>query len=268
MRSLIVLGLAAVTSVHAGSYLAPPTGDFLILSNAAGTVRVLDAKGLVLEKNLAYLPRIALADLSPAKLQALLETKTAYASLTGFASGHGTNAQGAVIERQLQTTWQQGPSLAGKIQTRLEILEDLRDYNNEIALLPGSLAAASQYAANEIPLNSRLTNRAATAVAAAAQVEVTERDRAGGPTAQVAEQQAQENYRELAVRVEKDNDQTMIANGQIAGANQQVADHLARCAALAARLATHGIKVSGAPPFAPIPLLTLQTEVDAERKTP
>src|ERR1039457_3079518 len=144
--SSIVLGLAVVTSVHAGNYLAPPTGDFLVLSNATGTVRVLDSKGLLLEKNLVYLPRIPLADLSPAELQDLLETKTAYASLTTFVSGHATNAQSAVIEHQLQQTWQQGPSLAGKIQTRLEILEDLRAYNTEAALVLGNMTAAQQYA--------------------------------------------------------------------------------------------------------------------------
>ncbi len=262
----IVLMLAVATSVHAGDYLAPPTSDFLVLSNASGTLRVLDSKGLVLEKNLAYLPRIPLADLSPAQLQDLLETKTAYASLTAFVTVHATNAQGAAIEHQLQQTWQQGPSLAGKIQTRLEILEEMRDYNNEVALVPASMAAANQYAANEIPLNSRLTNRAATAITAASQVEATELDRAGSPAAQLAEQQAQENYRELAVRAERANDQDMIAKGQIAGANQQVADHLAKCAALATRLASHGINVSGTPPFSFIPPLVLQSEVDAERK--
>ena len=262
----IVLGLAVVTSVHAGNYLAPPTNDFLVLSNAAGTVRVLDSKGLLLGKNLAYLPRIPLADLSPAELQALLETKTAYASLTTFVSGHATNAQGAVIEHQLQLTWQQGPSLAGKIQTRLEILEDLRAYNTEAALVSGSMAAANQYALNDIPIQDRLTNRVATLVAATARVEATELDRAGGPAARVAEQQAQENYREQAARAEKANDRAMISNGQIAGANQQVAGHLAKCAALSARLASHGINVSSAPPFSLIPPLTLQSEVDAERK--
>src|ERR1035438_8971661 len=111
---LIILVLAVATNVHAENHLAPPTSDFLVLSNATGTLRVLDSKGLVLEKKLAYLPRIPLADLSPAELQDLLETKTAYASLTSFASGHATNAQGAVIEHQLQQTWQQGQSLAGR----------------------------------------------------------------------------------------------------------------------------------------------------------
>jgi hypothetical protein len=263
---LIVLALSVATGVNAGNYLPPPSGDFLVLSNTSGTLRVLDSKGLVMENNLAYLPRVPLAALSPAELQALLETKTAYASLTTFSSGHPTNAQGAAMEHQLQQTWNQGPSLADRIQTRLEILEDLRDYNNEAALVPGSLAAANQYAANELPLNNRLTNRAATAVVAAAQVELTQQDRAGGPAAQAAVQQAQETYRELSVRVERANDRDLSAKGQIAGANQQVADQLAKCAALATRLASHGIIVSSVPPFSLIPPLTIQSEVDAERK--
>ena len=274
--SLIVLALAAsapgqsaVTSVPAGRSLETPMNNILVLSNATGEVRVLDSKGLVLEKNLVFLPRIPLADLSPAQLQALLETKTAYATLTAFGSVSGTNAQGAqgaVMEHQLQQTWHQGQSLAGKIQTRLEILEDLRDYKNEIALLPASIAAASQYAANDIAINDQLTNRAATAVVAAAQVEVVERYKAaGGANAELAEQQAQENYEKSAARVEVANNQAISANGQIARANQQITDHLAKCATLATRLASHGINVPGVPPFYPIPPLAMRTEVDAER---
>ena len=259
-------GQSSVTSVPAGSLLEPPAGDFLVLSNVTGMVRVLDCKGLVLEKNMVYLPRIQLVDLSPAELQSLLETKTAYAGLTAFGSDHATNAQGAVMEHQLQQIWNQGRSLAEKMQTRLEILADLREYNYNLAFLPESMAAASQYDAQAVAVNDRLTNRAATVVAAAAQVEATELDRAGGPAAQAAEQQAQETYRELVERVEKANDRAIIANGQAANANQQVVDYLANCAAISTRLAGLGINVSGAPPFYPIPPLTLQAEVDAERK--
>lgn len=259
---------SAAASIPADGYLEPPAGNFLVLSNVTGEVRVLDSKGLVLEKHLTYLPRIPLANLSADQLHALLETKTAYASLTAFGSSSGTNGQGVAVERELQDAWHQGPSLAGRIQTRLEILEDLRDYNNEIALLSGSLAAAGQYAANDIPINNRLTNRAATVVAAAAQVETAENYRAtGGADAPQAEQQARQVYQATAARMERANDVAMVANGQIAGANQAITNHLARCAALAARLATHGINVSGVPPFSPIPPLTLQAEVDAERKT-
>ena len=262
-----MLALAVVTSVPADSYLAPPTSNFLVLSNVAGQLRVLDSKGLVLERNLVYQPRIPLAALSPAQLQALLETKTAYDTLTAFGSVPGTNAQRAVVEHQLQQTWHQGHSLAERIQTRLEILEDLRDYNNEIALVPGSVAAAGQYAVNALAVNNRLTNRAATVVVAAARVEEVERYKAaGGANTERAARQAQENYRESAVRVDAASAQAMTANGQIAGANQQVADHLAKCAALSTRLASHGINVPSVAPFYPIPALTLQPEVNAERK--
>jgi len=94
--SLIVMALAtsaqgqsAVTSVPAGRSLETPANDILVLSNVTGKVRVLDSKGLLLETNLVYLPRIKLSDLSQAELQALLETKTAYAALTAYGSLNG-----------------------------------------------------------------------------------------------------------------------------------------------------------------------------------
>jgi len=261
-----VQGQPAITSVPAGSLLEPPTGDYLVLSNATGMVRVLDYKGLVLEKNLVYLPRIQLVDLSPAELQSLLETRTAYASLTTFGSAPGTNVQGAAMERQLQRIWHDGRSLAEKMQTRLVILADLREYNYNLAFLPGTMAVASQYNAQAAAANDRLTNRGATVVAAAAQVEATELNRADGLAGRLAEQQAQENYRELVVRVEKANDRANIANAQAANANQQVTDYQANCVAISTRLAGLGINVPGAPTYYPVPPLTLQTEVDAERK--
>ncbi len=261
-----VQGQPAITSVPAGSLLEPPTGDYLVLSNATGMVRVLDYKGLLLEKNQVYLPRIQLADLSPAELQALLETRTAYAGLTTFVSVPGTNVQGAAMERQLQRIWHDGRSLAEKMQTRLEILADLREYNYNLAFLPGTMAVASQYNAQAAAANDRLTNRGATVVAAAAQVEATELNRADGLAGRLAEQQAQENYRELVVRVEKANDRANIANAQAANANQQVTDYQANCVAISTRLAGLGINVPGAPTYYPVPPLTLQTEVDAERK--
>jgi len=256
----------ADTRVSARTPLEPPANDFLVLSNVSGQLRVLDSKGLVLEKYLAFLPRIPLTNLSPAQLQALLETKTAYSSLTSFGSLSPTNAQGTVVEHQFHLIWGQGKSLAEQIQTRLEILEDLRDYNNEIALVPGSVAAANQYAINDIPINNRLTNQGAAVVAAGAQMDTAERNRVPGDDAgRLAEQQARAKYGETVARVDRANDRAMIANGQIAGANQVVTDHLAKCAALSARLASHGIMVAGVPPFCAVPPLTMKDEVDAER---
>jgi hypothetical protein len=271
--SLIVMALAtsasgqpAATVVPAGRALKTPADDFLVLSNVTGEVRVLDSQGLVLEKNLVFLPRIKLSDLSPAELQSVLETRAAYNTLTAFGSLQGTNAQGAVIEKQLQQVWRQGQSLAEKIQTRLEILADLREYNINVAFLPGSVAAAGQYAVNADAVNDRLTNRAAIVATAAAQVEASEQQRAAGLAgADQAEHQAREIYRETAARSERANDRAMIANGQAVGASQQVAAYMARCAALSTRLAGHGINVPSAPPFYPIPPLTIKAEVDAER---
>ena len=271
--SLIVMTLALVaegqtvaTGVPADRLLEPPTGDYLVLSNASGMVRVLDSRGLVLEKNRVYLPRIQLADLSPAELQALLETRTAYAGLTTFVSVPGTNVQGAAMEHQLQRIWHDGRSLAERMQTRLVILADLREYNSNLTFLPGSMAVANEYNAQADAANDRLTARGETVVAAAAQVEATELNRADGPASELAEQQAQENYRELVVRVEKANDRANSADAQAANANQQATDYRANCIAISTRLAALGIHVPGAPTFYPVPALTLRAEVDADRK--
>jgi hypothetical protein len=238
--SVIVMALAAgaqgqsaVTNVPTGVSLAPPTTNLLVLSNVAGKVRVLDSKGLLLESNFVFLPRIPFSDLSTADLQALLETKTAYATLTAFESVHETNAQSAVFEGRLGQIWRDGKSLSEKIQTRLEILEAMHDYNNEIARLPGSMSAADQYAYHDEIVNDRLLTK--------------------------------EEEDERRRRLREAYNRTLIAANQSAEANQQVTDSLAKCAALATRLAGHGINVPAAPPFYPIPPLTMRAEVDAER---
>ena len=261
-----VHGQSADTSIPARGSLDRPTSSILVLSNVTGEVRVLDSKGLVLEKNLVYLPRIQLSALSPAQLEALLETKTAYSTLTDFESAHGTNGQGADLEIQVQHSWRQGKSLAERIQTRLEILEDLREYNINLALLPASMAAASQYEVHANAVDNRLTNPVANVAVAAAHVEQTEQDRAAGaPNANEAVHQAEAVYQDTADRLDRANDRAMIANGQAVGANQQVEVYLAKCAEISARLGSHGINVPAAPPFSPIPPLTMSSEVDEAR---
>ena len=271
--SLVVMALAigahgqpAVTSVRDGRSYEAPTSDFLALSHASGEVRVLDSKGLLLESNQVYLPRIQLLDLSQAELEALLETKTAYAALTVYGSLHWTNAQSAVIENQLQRVWRHGGSLAEKMQTRLEIMADVREYNYNLIFLPGSMAVASQYDAQAAAVHDQVTNRAAIVAIAAARVDIAEQERAYGVAdARLAERQAQETYQEMAERLERANARAVIANGQAAAANHQATDYLANCAAISTRLASHGIIVPAVPPFYPIPPLTMQSEVDAER---
>ena len=259
-------GQPTVMGVRDGRSYVAPTSDFLALSHSSGEVRVLDSKGLLLESKLVYLPRIQLSDLSTAELEALLETKTAYAALTVYGSLHWTNAQSAVIENQLQRVWQRGGSLAEKMQTRLEIMADVREYNYNLVFLPGSMAAASQYDAQAVAVHGQVTNRAAMAVTAAAWVNVVEQERAYGVAdARLSERQARETYQEMAERLDRANARAIIANGQAANANQQVTDYLANCAAISTRLASYGIIVPAVAPFYPIPPLTMQSEVDADR---
>lgn len=237
--SLIVMALAtsaqgkpAVKSVRNVPSLETPTNNILMLSNVSAEVEVLDSKGLVLATNFVFLPRIQFSDLSKAELQALLETKNAYAALTVFESLNRTSVPSEAIKNQLEQIWRKGRSLAEKIQTRLEILEDMRAYNIEIAILPGWVAADSQYAIHSS--------------AADARAEALEDE--GG-------------HRRLRRAV----DRAITADTQTAEANQQVAEYLAQCAALSSRLASHGIKVPGEPPFYPIPSLSVRVGVDAER---
>jgi hypothetical protein len=236
-------GQPAATNVANLNSLNSPTNNTLVLSNAAGKVRVLDSQGLVLETNYNFLPRIKLADLSPDELRALLETKTAYATLTTFPSLYGTNALGSVLESQLEQVWRRGNSLAEKIQARLEILQDLREYNITVASLPASMAAVGQYSVNADVADDRVADR----------------------EADLGSADSRQGRHEEWERFKKANDRALAENGQAVASQQQVADSMAKCAALSGRLASHGISVPAAPPFALIPPMTMKAEVDAVR---
>jgi hypothetical protein len=240
-------GQPASNTITDPSSLDTPTNTSLVLSNVSGELRVLDAQGLVLETNFNYLPRIKLADLSTDELHALLNTKVAYATLTTFPSFYGTNGQAAVLESQLRQIWLQGNSIADKIQTRLEILEDLREYNVTLALLPGSMAAADQYEIHAEAVNDRV-----------ASWQEPERPEYGFGN--------REGRHEAWEHWERANVRAMAANGQAVGSEQQVEGYLAKCATLSARLATHGVLVSADPPFTFIPPLTMKAEVNQERR--
>jgi hypothetical protein len=213
--------------------LGPPTTNLLVLSTVTGKVRVLDSKGLVIESNYVDLPRIDLSTLSPDELQALLETKKAYAALTTFTSSAGTNSQSEVIGKQLRKIWKKGKTLQDKIQTRLEILDDLRDYNLQLALLPGDMVVDYVATFHSTIADDKLADREAE---------------------------------DRRWRLRESYNRAEIADYRTAVANQAVADCLAKCAALSARLATHGIEVPNTAPFYPVPALSLRAEVDAARR--
>lgn len=262
----IATGQPALAAGAAGTTLEAPTNNWLMLPNVTGELRVLDTNGLVLESNFVYLPRIHVTDLSDGELHALLETRTAYDALTKFGPVTATNAQSAVIEGQLQQIWVQGHSLAEKIQTRLQILNDMHAYNTDVALLPGTVNFANQAAAYAGAANDRLAQKSDLTAAAASRVDNAEEARAyGNDPAGGTVHDAREGYREEAERLERADNRAQIAASQLAAANQQVMDYENKCAEISARLAARGISVPHSPPFYPIPPLSMRSEVDAER---
>jgi hypothetical protein len=264
----LIVNLEAQTAPtdSTGTALAAPTNNLLNLSTFAAEVRVLDAKGLVLETNFTYLPRLKISDLTDEELHALLETKTAYDALTTFGSRAGRNPLSPVIESQLHQIWINGKSLPEKIQTRLEILAEMNAYNTAVALLPGSVAYANQAALYFSAETNRLANKAQLASIAGSQVESAEVARAyGNDSTGTMVHNARENYQDEAARLDRANDRAAAANSLLAAANQQVTAYLHACASISALLTHQGISVSTAPPFSPIPPLSLKSEVDAER---
>jgi hypothetical protein len=258
-------GLALMAGAQAQVSISSPTNNILALSNVTGEVRVLKSGGLILETNFVYLPHIKITDLSATDLRALLETKTAYDALTVFGSVLSTNAQSAVIENQLQQIWTQGKSLADKIQTRLEILDDMRAYNADLVYLPSSEGYANQTAIRSSVVDTRQALKAEAADTAAAQVENTEELRAAGDASRRDVHDAREDYQAEAARLERANNKAYIADYQSAAASQQVTDYINKCTEISTRLASLGITISTSPPFYPVPPLSMRNEVDAER---
>ena len=228
-------------SSGAGAPLKPPHSNRITISGIAGKVRVLNSKGLILETNYAFTRPIQLSDLSDPELHSLLETKTAYAALTALGPANQRNAQSVVFENQLRQVWLQGKSLADKIQTRLELLEAMRNYNTLLAYLPGYVNTANLSAYVAGVADDRLAWRLAN----------------------------DDQWRHRgAERTEWAENRAYAADYQSAAASQQLTNYLNQCAAISAQLAAYGINIPATPPLSPVPALSLRTEVDAERNQP
>jgi hypothetical protein len=204
--------------------LKAPHSNRLTLSAIAGKVRVLNSKGLILETNYAYTAAIQISDLSDQELHALLETKTAYTALTAFGPVNERTTQSVAIENQLRQIWLQGKSLADKIQTRLELLDAMRNYNTTLAYLPGYVDVANQNAYVAGIADNRLAWRMAN--------------------------DSQWKYRG-AQRIASAEDTAYVADYQSAAANQQVSNYLNQCAAISAQVAAYGINIPASPQDSP-----------------
>jgi len=231
----------AATNNPSGASTIPlkaPHSNRITLSTVAGKVRVLNSKGLILETNYAYTAPIQISDLSGQELHALLETKTAYAALTAFGPVNERTTQSVVIENQLRQIWLQGKSLSDKIQTRLELLDALRNYNAILAYLPGYVNVANQNAYVAGVADNRLAWRLAN--------------------------DSQWKSRGIQ-RIASAKSTAYAADYQSTAANQQVSNYLNQCAAISAQVAVYGITIPAVPPLSPVPPLSMKTEIDAER---
>jgi hypothetical protein len=242
-----------------------PATNLLVLSTAAGKVRVLDSKGLLLESNLVYLPRIKISDLSDAELHSLLETKKGYAALTSFGPVSERNAQSVAIENQLRQVWLNGKSLAEKIQTRLELLDEMRAYNADMAFMPGLMQGAGDADARADAVNDWSADKNQVVANAADGVENAEDARALGAASHEQMHDAWAEYEEANERAARADNKAIAANYQSAVANQTLQNYLNACAAVSASLAAYGINVPASPPFSAVPPLSMRPEVDAER---
>jgi hypothetical protein len=245
--------------------LPAPASNRLVLSTAGGKVRILDSKGLLLESNMVYLPRIQISDLSDADLYSLLETKTAYAALTSFGPLSERNAQSVVIENQLRQVWLQGKSLAEKIKTRLQLLDEMRAYNADLAFLPGLVMGANRAAtrASLVDEGSAFKNQAATNAANGLVNAQDARAMGDASHGQVYDARLQyEAANESAVRADN---RAAAADYRAAVENQSLQNYLDACATILTNLAAYGISVPASPPFSPVPPLSMKPEINAER---
>lgn len=243
-----------------------PTNNILELSNVTGDLHLLDSKGLVLETNFNYLPRIEISSLSSNELAALLENQTAYYSLTTFGRAKYTNEESIVLESQLENTWLRGKSLQEKIQTRLQIIDAMLVYNSDVSSYSQCVSGASDAHAAAISTELTTDSKNETAIDAATEVErAREFQYYGIKGAGYARYQAEENN-ENATRdlIEAGRNQIQAENAAIS-ANQKESYYLNKCQADALNLAKFGINVSTSPPFYLIPSLSIKNGVDFER---
>jgi len=245
--------------------LQAPTSNRIVLSTAGGKVRVLDSKGLLLESNMVYLPRINISDLSDSELHSLLETKAGYAALTAFGPINERTAQSAVIENQLRVIWLDGKSLAERIQTRLRLLDEMRAYNANLAHLPGLEMGASAAAARASLANERMAAKDQAATNAANGVDNAEYAHAAGDASRDQVHDAWSQYHDANESAIRADNRAIADNYRSAVASQSLQNYLYACAAISGDLAARHIKVPGEPPFYPVPPLSMKSEIDAER---
>ena len=266
------------TILSAASELSPATNEVIQLSSAAGELRTIDAKSLLIETTNIDLITIPLANLQDSDLIALLDNKLAYSTLTSLDYSsktadetqwldHSQNiaAQKESFEVQMRQIWLRGKSLQDKIETRLIILAAMRGYNKSITIYFATYSRSAKSVAVEDPdIETKIENKRAELAEVTAEAdEETQASVNNRPSSRtyIHELNAE---KELKVLQSQDDSYTesMVASANVVKAQ------CANAGLYSAFLAKYGIIVPSSPQptgFYPIPTLSMRLEVDAER---
>lgn len=250
----------------AAGKLLPPTNKVAEISNITAEVCGLSSKGLLMQTNFVYLPRIPIEDLSQDELSELLEIKAAYSDLTAFGNYRSRTEQSEIFERQMQQLWLHGKNLQDKIQTRLAVLDEMRSYNGAISTFASGVRLQSQSQATAANINQGMDANLSVADQAASRAAKAEEYRALGISeASSAARSARRVYNTAQNNMAILQNNAAVVENQNNAASQQMANGLSSVSLKAAKLAGYGIIVPSAPPFFQIPPLAMRLEVDVER---
>jgi hypothetical protein len=243
----------------------PPTNNFIIISQEAGEVVSVNARGFVLKAGDNYLPRVAFTNVSQSDLRALLEAKTAYDALTVFHSSVLRSDDSKKFESAMHHVWRNGHSLSEKIQTRAMILDLMRAYNDSLASYRTSLGMANDAAAINQSALSAQPGVAAAASNAAVNLGSVRDARYNGDASRHEVRDAWHGFKQANGEVDNN---TVRINGSAGLANsmQQNAEiYWRNCETYARALDHYGISVATKPSYEPIPSLLMRFEVDVAR---
>jgi hypothetical protein len=242
----------------------PPTNTWVKIQGEIGELKVLDENGMVIEStNFEFLPRIQIAGMSDEETMELLENKTAYALLTCFGKPQYRTAESENYEKQMKKLWDSQTSLTDKIQSRLTILKEMKDYNaaasdyrNKAGIVNGVTQAAKS--AQQNAAYAALAKAGNDVLAHTRYNSYDEEER--GIVYDARRQQGQINSQADNAAVN-----AVVAANYANAIQQNVQKDFTACQLHSSQLAQWGIVVSSLPPFDYIPPLSMRREVDLER---
>ena len=241
----------------------PPTNMMFDLGGKVGQLQIV-GNGIILEStNYEFLSQIHITSLSEDQSFELLENKTVYEVLTGFGKSQNRTVESENYELQMKKIWLSQPSLNDKIQSRLTILKEMKDYNTAASdyRSKAGITSGVTKAANEAQQNASIESAVRDVNNAVAHTRYNSYDNEErGIVYDARRQQGSFNARADSASA------SALATANLASEMQyNVQKDFIACQLHSAHLAAWGIIVLSSPPFDYIPSLSMKREIDAER---